>query len=607
MQGDIRRYIMDMNIDGVFSRAAVICIICVAFLSTTLSAFAGPDGKDLRRVISNENPLFVYSSVYAGASSSQLLNFRRMLPDDVRPYFAVHINPKKEDSKQTRIWIESILDTAQELDMPAIIEVEGFDSRNDTPMSYWRELFDRYHVLIGLNISELGATGVLSGSGMDNEFIDKMIQYIDVAASKGGYFIWQDMGYDWPFPKKPHVFLKAGADRRLYAKFVEDGDHIILVHKHNGNGRRSTTDAAAIGFWASGLTSNWGVHSEGWLWWEAGNERLFGPSAGYTRSKYPWKSVFSFPDAQYGMEWLMAAVGGATIFSLETYFQGYSSCKGDMPTPAFENVLLPMIRLIINNGIIPGRKQALAKIKAAYQPLKPNDYILRKDLLFKGLYGAEKNTQNEWLPSTGRYYYLPVLPVLAGDDIRAKFPFVFNSDYYRKNFKSIKKKQSFFNRLYPETSKGDSWIVNFGTSWYIVNPNENKNVTTTFEFTLKNGDGASLSGSISHHTYAVVEEKPDSLIIHVGNYMIDSDADVWDNPDFPDDNPCEYVDKRYIPNPTDDHLRTSRFKITGLNVKKPEIHVEIGKNGNFDISRNSNNATITINHNGTAEVVISLQ
>lgn len=562
------------------------------------------ENAKLRRKISYEKPLFIYSSVYNGAKPDQLRKFWKLLPLDVKPYFAVHINPAKKGTEEEINWIKSVLDAAQELHVPAIIEVEGFDSKNPTPMSTWPKLFDKYSVLTGLNISELGATGLLTGAGMDKKFINKMIEYIDIAASKGGYFIWQDMGYDWPFPKKAHVFIRAGADEKLYSKIVENGDHIIFVHKHNGNGRRATTDAAALGFWTSGIVSNWGVHSEGWLWWEAGYERLFKPSVGYLRGREQWKSVFTFPDAQHGMEWLLGVAGGATVFSLEPYSIGYSSCEGDQLTPAFQNVLLPLMRKIIRDKLIPGREQVIQKIKAAYHPLKENDKVLRNDALFKGLYGAEESTQYEWLPSTGRYYYLPVLPVLSDDNVLNKFPFVFDSAYYEKNLSSQEKKKTFFDALYPETGKGDAWFVNFGENWYIVNPNENRDITASFEFSLKSNAKITISGSISHHTFAIVKEKPHGISIHLSNYMIDSDADVWDNPDFPENNPCEYVNKKYIPNPTDNKLRQSIIVIKGSSISKDKIKVSTGKRGNFKTSKNGDTITVKINHNGTVDMEV---
>lgn len=233
----------------------LLCCACAATAQTLVSP--------LRRPINSGNPLFVYSSVYHGADTAQLTNFWKVLPEDVKPYFGVHVNPRKSDSPQTRAWIESVLDAAQSLGIPAIIEAEGFNSQNDTPMEYWAGLFEKFPNLIGLNISEISATGGLTGANLDAAFMDKMARYIEVAASHGGYFIWQDMSWDAPFPKSPHLFVKAGAEPALFKAIRDNGAHVIFTHKHNGSGRRFTSDAAAMGFWATGVTAAWGVHSEG--------------------------------------------------------------------------------------------------------------------------------------------------------------------------------------------------------------------------------------------------------------------------------------------------------------------------------------------------------
>lgn len=560
----------------------------------------------LRRPINSGNPLFVYSSLYQGASPEQLVNFWGLLPADVKPYFGVHINPAKTDSPDTRAWIESMLDTAQHLGIPAIIETEGFASQNDTPMEYWAGLFGRYSVLIGLNISEISATGGLTGANLNHAFMEKMARYIDVAAAHGGYFIWQDMSWDAPFPKSPHVFVKAGAEPVLFEAMRSNGAHVILTHKHNGSGRRFTSDAAAMGFWAAGLTAAWGVHSEGWLWWEAGFERLYQPSMAPHRSAAPWKSVFSYPDAMYGIEWLIGASGGAALFSLEAYFQGYSSCDGSQLTPAFETVILPLVRQIVSHGLIPDRAAVRDKIKAAYRPSQPAPRTLREDHLFTGLYGPEHSTHFEWLPSTGRYYFIPVIPRLADASADTLFPIVIDDAFYRENLVDPAAKRKYFDALYPAAGTGDAWFVNMGANWFLANPNENQDATAAFEFPLAVNQGLRVSGSLPPHTFGILREAPGRIFIHLSNHRIDSLADVWNNTYLEQEKPCDYVSSTYIARPTDSATRQSVIVLKGVRKEAVDVHVSIGRNGVFDTVSEQGEFTITLSHNGTMDVDIDL-
>ncbi|HOY62773.1 MAG: Glycosyl hydrolase family 98 [bacterium ADurb.Bin236] len=580
----------------------------VAMLLARMSAPASAQNatSTLRRLINNENPLFVYSSVYHGADQSQLENFWAALPDDVKPYFGVHINPKKTDSKDNREWIESILETARRIGAPAIIETEGFNSQNDTPMEYWEELFDKYPNLIGLNISEISATGGLSGANLNDEFMRKIARYIEVAASRGGYFIWQDMSWDAPFPKSPHVFVKAGTEPVLFNAIKDRGAHVILTHKHNGNGRRFTSDAAAMGFWASGITAAWGTHSEGWLWWEGGFEKLYEPSKAPHRSATPWKSVFSYPDALYGIEWMIAASGGASLFSLEAYFQGYSSCDGKKLTPAFENVILPLIRQIIKHRFIPDRDSALAKIKTAYRPSQAAPRALREDHLFKSLYGPEYSSHYEWLPSTGRYYFIPIIPMLAEASTDALFQNVIDDGIYKDNLVSPVGKKKYFDALYPAEGEGDAWFVNVGGNWLVANPNENLDIPVSFDLPLSINAGARVSGVLSPHTFAIIHEGPGRVFLHLSNYRVDSSVDVWNNDYLNQKQPCDYVADKYISNPTDNVARRTMIALSGFTGGIPDAIVNIGQYGEYKIEHGEGALHIKLDHNGTMDVEIVL-
>lgn len=584
--------------------AARKALIVAAVLATAWSGNAGAQAP--RRVISSENPLFVYSSAYAGAKPSQAANFWRVLPEDVKPYFGIHVNAKKEDSQENRDWIVSILEQARELGAPAIIEVEGFATDNDTPMEYWEELFDEYPNLIGLNISEISATGGLSGSALDQRYMEKIAKYIETCAKHGGYFIWQDMAWDWPFKKAPHVFVKAGAKETLYDAVRQYGANVVFTHKHNGNGRRFTSDAAAMGFWASGLTAAWGVHSEGWLWWEAGYERLYQPSVGHERSKESWKSVFTYPEALYGTEWLIGAAGGASLFSLEAYFQGYSTCDGSAMTPAFEYVVLPTIRKIIGDGLIATKEEALSKIKVAYHPGEAAPRALQEDHLFTGLYGPSETTEYEWLPSTGRYYFIPIIPALADKSVDEKFAFVIDDEYYGKNLVKTEKKKELFDKYYPSVGSGDSWLVNVGDHWYFANPNENTDITTTFEFAPVATPGMALSGKIGPHTFGTVKEKDGGLRIYINNYRTDKGATVWENKLIEEGKTCDFVSET-TKNPPDEELRESVIAVAGKGPEELKIDVEFGRRGSFSVDGDGAGGTvITLSHNGPADIAINL-
>ena len=171
---------------------------------------------ELRRPISADNPLFVFN-IYGGPE--EVFAVDTVLPDDVRPYFAIQYVPPEpyDHGEEFRARVESVLDAAEQLDFPLFIQTEHCYTRSETPPSDWSELFRRYTSLVGLVWSEISCTG-LQLIGLDDDYIRRMKDTIETVAAHGAYFLWQDMGWDRPGPweSTPHVFVKAGSDEALY-------------------------------------------------------------------------------------------------------------------------------------------------------------------------------------------------------------------------------------------------------------------------------------------------------------------------------------------------------------------------------------------------------
>jgi hypothetical protein len=566
---------------------------------------------DLRRPISETNPMFIYN-VYGEAGV--IKNLDGVLPADVKPYFALQIIPPEPytDSPSLRKWIEDRLDAAQGKGLPVFIQTEHCNTRNTVPQSYWAELFDRYSILIGLSFAELSCSG-LQQTALDDDYMERMKATIDTVSAKKGFFLWQDMGYDRdmsPWKETPQVFVKAGSNESLFSKIRGSAANVIIQDKHNGSGKRFTGPAAVMGLWTSCSIGNWGVNSEDWLWWEAGYGHLFEPWSGQTEFvKQPWKALFTFPEAMYGIDWLAAMAGGATVFALECPYHGLTSVEGDLATPSFEHVLLPLIRTTIKQKLIPARGQVREKMQAAYHPVIAAPPEFNGDQLFAGLYGPEVSSLCEWLPSTGRYYYLPIIPQLSGQEIKKLFPTVVESSTYKNTLATAEQKRAFFDPIYPEKGKGDSWFVNLEDNWFIMNPNENKDVTTTFEFSLNKHPGATMGGSLTPHTFVIVVEQPDRLIIHLSNYRTDSEAGVWDNQALADGDPGSYVRNVYIPSPADDKLRRTSIAVGGVFSSEPAVSFT-GDNGakyTRSLDAQSQTLRLEIDHNGYVDMEIPVK
>ncbi|MHC1750229.1 MAG: glycosyl hydrolase family 98 C-terminal domain-containing protein [Cellulosilyticaceae bacterium] len=587
-------------------KKVIVYILVVAMLVTggsysTSYAMSGQGKVPLRREVSNENPMFIYN-LYSDATPAQLESVYNGIPEDIRPYFVIQIKPgdSLNDTPKNRTFLESMLAKAEALQIDVVIQAETMNTDSTIPEAYYADLFDRYSVLIGLVHAELSASNLTIFPIGDKQF-DNIKETVQTVASKGGFFIWQDMSYEIE-----HIFLNAGAREDIVSLFRENKDNIILMDKHNGRSKRFVGPAAAMGYWTSDIIGNWGVNSEDWLWWEAGFGKLYEPSSGRNRSENDWKTVFSFPDVQFGMDWLLDMAGGATTYSLECPYHGFTSMEGDLTTPAFDNVIVPLIRKMVHNDIIPSKEAVMDKIQVAHhaQDAKPGE--LENDEYFRELYGPSESSLYEWMPSTGRYYYIPILPKLARASEISKFKSVTTTDNYEGLMPNKYDKVKRFNMIYPQIGEGDSWFVNFDKNWFIVNPNENANKTTTFKFPLNTMKEASLGGSISPHTLAIVEEASQNMMIHLNNYRIDSNKDVWNNAKFNSKDIAGYVRNQYIANPTDGELRLSTLKLSGVSSKEPTIQVEGEKYHEYTTSWNAENQeyTIDVRHNGPVDITI---
>jgi hypothetical protein len=568
--------------------ALLMAILLFACKETT------PVKGPLRITISNTRPLFVFN-IY-GTNPDAVYWLAENLPVDVREYWAIQFVGLKKDTPGNRADMEKNLDAAEAAGIPAFIQVEDCNSHNDVPSSYFDTLFYKYSQLVGLSVAEFSAANT-SLIGMDFDHIKAVMRYIDTVVPHGGMLMWQDMGYEGL-----HPFLIAGSVPELYRKIITNGDYVILVDKHNGRSKRFVAQSAAIGFYASGLIGNWGVNSEDWIWWEAGYNRLFNPIAGISRSAPAWKAVFTYPDSLFGIDWLIAAAGGATVYSLECPYHGLAVPEQDKFTPAWNNVILPLTRQLINNNLIPGRQEVKDMIKVAYHAECVNPPEINGDILFRGLYGPQYASLWEWLPSTGRYYFLPILPKLAGKEVLESYQNLITSSSYARNFMlGPAAKQAWFNGIYPERGTGDAWFMNYRNNWYIVNPNENRDIDSTFKFRLSGDPGSTLSGTISAHTFAIVREETGTVAVHLSNYRIDSVKDVWDSP-IADFSPDTYL-PGYLNNPGDGELRQS---IIALSAPSPGL-AGISGNNRYTYTTGQladGTFTVTIMHNGPVDFTL---
>lgn len=492
------------------------------------------DDGSIRLTMSSEQPLFLYNA-YVADGPEVIDEVVAKWPEDLLGYLGFQIVfPAHEmiPEADRAAALDEFLERTDAAQIPALVQTAVFLGETGPNGEELDAAFAEHPSLVGVSIAEFSVDVQTVITGLTDVQKDMIAERIDIAVRNDALFLWADMGY-----LTPQVFVNAGADERLYQLMSDNSENIVVQAKQNGAGSRFTSMAAAFGFYAAGLAGNWGINSEDWLWYEASLERLFGPqvtggmtAAGMTRSPYLNRARRTYPEALYGTEMLVAASAGATVFSIEAPERGTVDPTIEGDSPAGPNVVFPTLRRLIADRLIPDRETVIARTPVAYQPAEATPAALANDLAFSGLYGPEacadvdvtSCAQRQWLPSTGRYGLIPIIPALSPPEVAARFKAVMEplggTDDERR---------AALDPYFPEpAATGTSWIVQGGPAdtWFFANPNENQDVTT--DATIPLSDDIELNAVIGPHTFAVVDDR-DGVSMLISNFRTDSDV-LWD-------------------------------------------------------------------------------
>lgn len=487
----------------------------------------------MRRPVSNSNPLVQFNLSVADFET-QITR----LPEEIRPFSALSVHMAEFHGDETLRNLNSVLTRCENAGIPIYVHVMNYIvSRGRIPVEHLSKALREFSCLKGFVAAELSVTRLQSFD------VDYMVELINLAAETGAHFIWQDMGY----PYWHNIFLQAGADERLFRAFRDHGEHVILVDKQNGRGQYFLTRAAILGMWGSGLVSAWGVNPEDWWWFEMGYGAPYTPSRGSrgyavehscgSTGGWDLASAWSSPDILYGQTMLTAMAAGATVYSFEMPSHAYGGRvdgSGYLESPAFRNVIAPLAKLIGGGGVLPDREEVARRARIAYQcrSLEEDEVTMPGEWLFRPLYGATRSDAQimsnclspEFINRTGRYYYLPVLPILASEKERSMFERVISPG----QFKDDNALRAYFDGVYPDRFGGDALVLETDRALFITNSHANKDRAQDFAVTIPEGPVSQISGRLSAHSLAVVRIADGRVRLHVNNYMVEWPG--WDDP-----------------------------------------------------------------------------
>lgn len=595
----------------------------------------------LRMYVDEENPLFMIRNcpIWGGPQTGEAfaeyaIKTYYALPEDIRNFAVIYIDEGTTDmtpARQLEFWDE-LLTVTDEANVPIVCQSECFCT-NKTRDPFTQEelsaVFKEHPSLIGFVQVELSTNGVTDeklaydevteDNGVNNNILARMKSCIKACAENGGLFIWQDMEYI--YWKKLNYVNHILKDRELYDLLKSNTENIIIMDKHNGHGRHFASQANILGCWLDDVCGNWGVNLENFLWYEEGFIEY--DNVGVKPNEPNPITTAKYPPALYGIDMIFDLVAGATVYAIEgTFSRGglYHFVNGEVVlTATFRDVLYPIYQMVLN-GAVPSKDQVKEKIKVAYKMTSPTSYALSGNdaHILQGLYCdrfsfiEEKiditpyfDCTKDWVPSTGRYYIVPILPIYSNPEEVLPESYILNDLRYFVNLLFINPiKERFFNKFYEETYEGNGVLFDINDYIYIFNSNENKTIDSeqTVSYTMPES-GLMLKTNFVAHTYAIFNESEDRIEIDLCNLRLDTDAvcaGLEDENTFM----LDYANGGKMGNPRD--FRTSVIEISGFE-EQPSTLIGTGSNGAKGRSvwdPETNTLTITVISNGEVRITL---
>jgi hypothetical protein len=551
----------------------------------------------LRREISPTNPMFLRQCIYIHPQHN-LQGVIDTTPKDIRKFtvilldFSWDIPDSKNEAHFFKV-LDGALEVCRKNDIQAIYQISVGDSVyvNETHID---EMYQKYpNTLIGVCFVEQGFTN-----------IDYIPRHIELAHKYGAFVYWADRdafllngksGFLNAFNNSPH----------LWEASKKYSENFIIGYKNTAFGRFTETEALTAGLWLSGHAGNFASRPDGYSW-PALSRRvpLTGDIYESQMEGNGKLGMFLCPETLLTMSILNSALMGATVFD-GPEDPMYSQTSNGVNTPAFDNCTYQAWHLIANGTVkIPTKKEVLNRVEVAYQP--DTNYIDTE--LFEGLYEGDELLHRSWLKKSGRYFYIPILPINSGEAETSPFKQVIKESEKNNYWSSREEKVNFFNKKYEAQYSGDMYVLHADkNTFYAYNPNMNENINTYAQIPLKINSASEMLLDFSVYTYAVIKENSDNIKFYLNNYFTDKSAMYSDKAFYELDKLQTYINNQYIKNPNDKTLRPNIITIKDCTEKPTYTLTDVGKHQPSNAVETYSNGTYTlvINHNGPVELEIS--
>ncbi len=382
-----------------------------------------PECKPPELNISREHPLII---LYGPGSGERTVKCWANLPEKIKPYCAVTMDPSSLDVKERLEGWRRMLRIVQPHQIPIVLQVAGDEPEWTTPLAVVETLLKEFSCIKAIQVVEWRC-GYYTRFGGDLEMaIPPNLRYLSEAlklCGKYGKHLSLQIQMDMVHLCTDELAGPLREVFRAYSDYFLPQNECIPPNYY-------ATQTAALGLWLGGFCRNWGMEPQ-WWWWTKGESYFIRPGV------FGVEAALETDEDRYARLYrafiIEGALTGATVFSIEPpqdVWHGESTDKRH-----FDDVIYPTLLQIIDQRLIASKEEVFSKAKAAYELSECkslHDFdVLMQDLdlevgqgnLERAAYGVLlPHLMKEMIPDTGgRFYFIPLLPVGTPQDVVSHF------------------------------------------------------------------------------------------------------------------------------------------------------------------------------------------
>ena len=502
-----------------------------------------------RRPIDNEHPMWmIHIDVWNSADPQKIID---LIPEDIRPYVCMNLSLSCQFDTSTSMYrmprnavrtYKSWASVCQQNGMWFSCQPAsgGHTHIQDNDLETFEYFFKTYPNFLGWNYAEqfwaFGDAGDMSSMTAASRWA-LFANLVEMSHKYGGFLTVSWCGGVYHMNTNPIAQLKL--DPNFLSACKKYPEAILFLYKYTHCSSFYNNESVCWGPFVSGLTKNYGVRYDNCGWNDMTSKLV-----GEDRCTYPGSAGIGTVMEQCCVNGGAVWDGPELIWSGEC-FQNQSDTQVDGYTrrnwgtfPNFKGIWLDMWRRIIDRTMyIPSRVEVVSKTKIVVINDKADDYTSWNDL-YNGLYlqtdPGNQQKESGWnygqwqnnlcyFKSTGRYGAIPIVTDLYDATAKTISARVKKSNYTTR-WGTIAKKQTDFDRRYPEVSVGDLYVNRYRNQLVTYTPytylNGKQSASARIPLMYNTCDSLKLHyGKLSA---GVIREYADHIDFYLNNYRNDT-------------------------------------------------------------------------------------